>query len=79
MDSDDIVELPIRDAMIRLGQLLKLADLAEDGLVAKQLIEDGLVTVNGTVETRRGRQLVPGDTIATPNGAVRISAPDPSA
>ncbi len=73
MDSDDVIELPIREGTIRLGQLLKLPDLAEDGLAAKQVIEDGQVTVNGTAETRRGRQLVPGDTVSTPNGTVRIS------
>lgn len=73
MGSRDISELPIREGTIRLGQVLKLADLADDGLAAKQAIEDGLVTVNGQVETRRGRQLGPGDTVATPHGAVRIS------
>lgn len=60
-------EVPIRDAMIRLGQLVKLANLAEDGVEAKELIENGLVKVNGEIEDRRGRQLHPGDTV-TVNG-----------
>ncbi|MDN3481562.1 RNA-binding S4 domain-containing protein, partial [Arthrobacter sp. APC 3897] len=46
MSNTDPQDLPIRDEMIRLGQLLKLAGLAEDGIQAKQLIEDGLVKVN---------------------------------
>ena len=48
---------------IRLGQLLKLADLVEQGSDAKQLLADGDVQVNGELEQRRGRQLVPGDVV----------------
>lgn len=53
----------IRDASIRLGQLLKLADLVDDGGEAKAVLSQGFVLVNGEVETRRGRQLVPGDAV----------------
>lgn len=60
-------EIPIRDSMIRLGQLLKLANLAEDGAGAKEIVDNGLVQVNGEIEKRRGRQLHPGDTV-TVNG-----------
>ena len=63
-------EVPIRDAAIRLGQFLKLADLVDVGSDAKLLLADGDVRVNGEVETRRGRQLVPGDivTVDAPAG-----------
>lgn len=57
------VEVPIRDDMIRLGQLLKLAGAFEDGGKAREAIERGVVTVAGVVETRRGRQLRPGDVV----------------
>jgi ribosome-associated protein len=60
---DEPRPVPIRDESIRLGQLLKLADLVDDGGEAKELLLRGLVQVNGDVETRRGRQLVPGDTV----------------
>jgi ribosome-associated protein len=66
-------EVPIRGDMIRLGQLLKLAGLAGSGSDARALVEDGAVTVNGEVETRRGRQLHPGDVIAVAEEAVRIA------
>jgi ribosome-associated protein len=56
-------EVPIRDESIRLGQFLKLANLIDSGSDAKELMIQGLVTVNGEVETRRGRQLVPGDVV----------------
>ena len=49
--------------MIRLGQFLKFANLVENGVLALVLITAGVVSVNGTVETRRGRQLHPGDTV----------------
>ena len=65
-------EVRIRGDMIRLGQLLKLAGLAASGGHARELIEQGAATVNGEVETRRGRQLHPGDVIAVGEDAVRI-------
>lgn len=61
--SPDAQPLPIRDASIRLGQALKLANLVEDGAMARDVIQDGMVTVNGEVETRRGRQLHGGDVV----------------
>ena len=66
-------EVPIRGDVIRLGQLLKLAGLAGSGGDARALVEDGAVTVNGDVETRRGRQLHPGDVIAVGDERVRIA------
>ncbi|GAA4717216.1 ribosome-associated protein [Promicromonospora umidemergens] len=63
-ESESVPEVPIRDDVIRLGQFLKLADLAEDGAQARDLIADGEVRVNGEVEQRRGRQLVRGDVVS---------------
>ena len=57
------IDVPIRDASIRLGQLLKLAGVVDDGAMAREVIERGLVAVNGEVDTRRGRQVRPGDTV----------------
>ena len=67
-------DVPIRDETIRLGQFLKLANLVETGSEAKPLLADGLVTVNGEVETRRGRQLVPGDLVRLGAAAARVSS-----
>ena len=67
-------KIPIRDDSIRLGQLLKLADLVDDGSEAKEVLLQGLVQVNGEVETRRGRQLVPGDTVTVGRETVGIES-----
>jgi ribosome-associated protein len=66
----DIVE--IATDTIRLGQLLKLANLVDAGSDAKALLSQGRVTVNGEVETRRGRQLVRGDVVRLGNTAVQV-------
>ena len=73
MASDEMHDVPIRDEMIRLGQLLKLANLADDGIQAKEFVENGLVQVNGDIETRRGRQLHAGDTVSCNGHTVRVS------
>jgi ribosome-associated protein len=49
---------------IRLGQLLKLADLVESGAEVKDVLVSGAVRVNGEPEERRGRQLRRGDVVS---------------
>lgn len=56
------------DDVIRLGQFLKFANLAETGGQARELIAAGAVSVDGEVETRRGRQLRPGQVVAVTVG-----------
>jgi ribosome-associated protein YbcJ (S4-like RNA binding protein) len=67
-------EVTIDDDMIRLGQFLKLAGLAEDGSHAKAIVEESEVTVNGRVDTRRGRQLHDGDVVTHAGRSVRLVA-----
>ena len=67
-------DVPIRDESIRLGQFLKLADLIDNGAEAKPLMIQGLVQVNGEVETRRGRQLVKGDIVTLGETSARVSS-----
>ncbi len=69
----DAVDVPIRDESIRLGQFLKLANLIESGAEAKSFIADGMVSVNGEVDIRRGRQLHQGDVVSLQDGpAARV-------
>lgn len=52
------------DNSIKLDQFLKWVGIVQTGGEAKLLIQDGQVKVNGKVETRRGRKLIPGDRVA---------------
>ncbi|MBX5441496.1 MAG: RNA-binding S4 domain-containing protein [Solirubrobacteraceae bacterium] len=65
-------EIPIRGEVIRLGQLLQLAGLADTGGEAKALLAEGGVTVNGEPEARRGRQLRAGDVVAAGGEQLRV-------
>ena len=62
----------IRDEMIRLGQFLKLANLVEDGAQAREVIQHGLVKINGQIEEARGKQLHPGDTVSFNGVSVQV-------
>ena len=53
----------IKDEYIKLGQLLKLAGSVGSGTDAKYVITEGLVKVNGEVDTRRGKKIYPGDIV----------------
>lgn len=55
--------IKLRDEFIKLGQVLKAAGLVESGVDAKEVIVQGLVVVNGEIETRRGRKLYDGDEV----------------
>jgi len=56
-------EIKINTEFIKLGQLLKLAGLAGSGTDAKIFISEGMVSVNGEVDLRRGRKIYPGDRV----------------
>lgn len=64
--------IKLRDEFIKLGQALKAAGLVESGVEAKEVIQDGLVKVNGEVDTRRGRKLYEGDTVAFDGEEIQI-------
>lgn len=63
----------IRDEFIKLGQLLKLASMVGSGVDAKFVIQDGLVKVNGQVETQRGKKIVPGDVVEYQGKSVKVT------
>ena len=64
--------IKLRDEYIKLGQALKAAGVAESGVDAKFLIQDGLVKVNGQVETQRGKKLYDGDEVEAENTIIKI-------
>jgi ribosome-associated protein len=74
-DKGDVMdEIQIRTDTIRLGQFLKLSNLVDSGSDAKFLLAGGEVSVNGEVETRRGRQLRAGDLVEFDGVEVRVVA-----
>jgi S4 domain protein yaaA len=64
--------IKIKDEFIKLGQLLKLAGFCDSGVDAKFVIQDGLVKVNGKVETQRGKKLHDGDIVEFENKQVKV-------
>ena len=64
--------IKLREEFIKLGQALKAANLVEDGVDAKFVIQDGLVKVNNEVDTRRGRKLYAGDIVSFDGKQIKI-------
>ncbi len=71
---DGPVSVPIRTEYIRLQDFLKLCGAVPSGGMAKTFIQEGEVTVNGAVETRRGRKLRPGDEAGYQGNVYRVTA-----
>lgn len=67
-----MVIINLREDYIKLGQALKAAGLAESGVDAKFVIQDGLVKVNGAIETQRGKKLVVGDIVEFDGETIKI-------
>ena len=65
--------IKLKDEFIKLGQALKLAGVVEDGVEAKYVIQDGLVKVNGEVDTRRGRKVYSGDVITFRGEEIKVT------
>lgn len=48
---------------VELYKIIKFEGIAASGAEAKQIIAEGLVTINGDVEMRKRRKMVAGDTV----------------
>ena len=65
--------IKIKTPFIQLQQLLKFADVVEEGADAKILIQEGYVALNGETETRRGKKINPGDEVEISYDGQKIS------
>ena len=65
--------IKLKEEYIKLGQALKAAGLVESGVDAKFAVHDGLVKVNGQVETQRGKKLVEGDIVEYDGNSIKIT------
>ncbi len=64
--------IKLREDFIKLGQALKAAGFVESGVEAKDVIQNGLVLVNGEIDTRRGRKLYDGDVVVFDGEQIKI-------
>ena len=69
----ELFQLRAGEEFIRLGQILKATGLVENGGEAKEVIQEGLVSVNGEIETRRGRKLYKGDITSYDGREVQVT------
>ena len=61
--AQSVEEIPIHTEFIKLQDFLKFAGAVETGGMAKTLIQEGDVQVNGEICTQRGKKLRPGDEV----------------
>lgn len=66
------MEISIKTEYIKLDQLLKFASLTDTGGLAKEIIQQGLVKVNGEVCTMRGKKIRTGDVISVENYQITV-------
>ena len=64
--------IKLREEFIKLGQALKAVGFVESGVEAKDVIQNGLVLVNGEIDTRRGRKLYDGDIVVFDGEEIKI-------
>ena len=64
--------IKLREEFIKLGQALKAVGFVESGVEAKDVIQSGLVLVNGEIDTRRGRKLYAGDIVVFDGEEIKI-------
>lgn len=57
------IEIEITTEYIKLDQLLKFSNIAENGAMAKEMIWDEIVSVNGEICTMRGKKIRQGDVV----------------
>lgn len=65
-------QIKLKGESIKLGQALKAANLVDSGVMAKLVVQDGLVKVNGKVETQRGKKLTNGDIVSFEGETIEI-------
>ena len=62
-EMDNIIVVKINTEPVELYKVLKFENLAGSGGEAKHFVADGLVTVNGKIETRKRNKIYSGDVI----------------
>ena len=63
----------LKDENIKLGQLLKAANVVENGAIAKIVIQAGEVLLNGEVCTMRGKKIIAGDVVEFDGEVIEVA------
>lgn len=71
-DTDKVRVLRVRDLPVELYMVLKFGDMVQSGGEAKFVISEGLVRVNGEVETRKRKKISSGDIVAFANEKIQV-------
>ena len=66
------MKFKLEDEYIQLQNVLKVCGLVDSGAMATHIIQDGLVKVNGEVETRRGKKIRVGDVVTVFDESIEI-------
>ena len=67
------INVEITTEFIKLDSLLKYADLVETGGIAKEIVKDGRVSVNGEVCLMRGKKIREGDIVTVENYEITVA------
>ena len=66
------MKFKLEDEYIQLQNVLKVCAIVDSGAMVKNIIQDGLVKVNGEVETRRGKKIRQGDVVTVFDESIEI-------
>jgi len=62
----------LESEFVELYKILKFEGLTDSGGMAKQMIADGQVSVNGEVETRKRKKIIAGDKIKFSGQSIEV-------
>ena len=65
-------EVEITKEPVELYKILKFEGMVNSGGQAKSVIEDGLVTLNGKVETQKRKKIMSGDVISLWDETIQV-------
>lgn len=66
------IETEISTEFIKLDSLLKFSGVCDTGGTAKEIVQKGLVKVNGNICTMRGKKIRNGDTVETDSFIITV-------
>ncbi len=72
MNKSSKIIAELKDEFVELYKILKFEGLVDSGGMAKQIIADGQVIVNGEVETRKRKKISAGDKIEFSGQSIEV-------